>query len=197
MLKPHMAALLLAAAGLAQAQTPAPSSPAKKELTAKVLQLLQPAVEGLARQLAEQPAVQIQQRAGMALQQMPEDKRQTVGKEIDGDLKKYVDETNPIVRDRALKLAPATLGPLLEERFTEDELKQVVALLESPVNRKFQQLFPDMQRALGEKLVAESTTEVEAKVRILAQSVSKRLGVPAPASAPAAPAAKPAAPAKK
>ena len=62
------------------------------------------------------------------------------------------------------------------------------------MNRKFQQAFPEMQRALGEKLVAETRSEIEPKVRALDQTVTRRLGLgaPAPAASGAAPAAKPA-----
>jgi len=75
---------------------------------------------------------------------------------------------------------------LLESRFTEDELKQLVAILESPVNKKFQQMGGDMQRAIGERLVAETRDSVEPKVRALEQSVSKRFeAFAAAASAPA------------
>jgi hypothetical protein len=45
---------------------------------------------------------------------------------------------------------------VLEEKFTEDELKQLIAWLESPVNKKYQQLAPEMSNSLGQKLAAES-----------------------------------------
>jgi uncharacterized protein len=199
MLKGLVMAAALAAAGMAQAQgaAPAPASPAKKELVNKVLTLLQPAVENMAQQLAQQPAAQIQQGAGQALQRVPTERREAVARDIEADLRKYVEEAVPLVRDKAVKLAPGTIGVLLDERFTEDELRQIAALLESPVNRKFQQAFPDMQKALGEKLVAESKAEIEPKVRALDQTVVKRLGLTPPAAA--ASGAKPAAttPAKK
>ncbi len=188
------------AAAPAPAPAPAAVSAAKKELVARVLQLQQPGVEAMARQLVEQPAMQLMQQAGQALQRVPAERREAVGRDIEADVRKYVEETTPIVRDRAVKLAPITIGPLLEERFSEDELKQVIALLESPVNRKFQQLGADMQRAIGEKLVTETRSEVEPKVRALDQQVATRLGITAPAAAApgAKPApAKPAAPAKK
>jgi len=203
-------ALALGGFGLAQAQNAAPAAPAasssaaKKELVAKVLKLQQPGIEAMARQLAEQPARQLLQQADMALQRIPAERRDALARDIEADARKYIDEATPIVRDRAVKLAPITIGPILEERFTEDELRQIVAILESPVNRRFQQAGPDMQKAIGERLVAESRGEVEAKVRALDQSVSKRLGVGAPAGAAsgaasgAKPAARPAStPAKK
>jgi uncharacterized protein len=182
-----LAAALLAAAGLAQAQNAAPAAPAasssaaKKELVAKLLKLQQPGVEAMARQLAEQPARQLLQQADMALQRIPAERREALARDIEADARKYIDEATPIVRDRAVKLAPITIGPILEERFTEEELRQIIAILESPVNRRFQQAGPDMQKAIGERLVAESRAEVEVKVRALDQSVSKRLGITAPA----------------
>jgi hypothetical protein len=52
-------------------------------------------------------------------------------------------------------------------------------MLESPLQRKFQGMAGDMQRALVEKLVADSKGDVEPKVRAMQQSVSKRLAPPA------------------
>ncbi|MDP2004367.1 MAG: hypothetical protein Q8K45_01715 [Rubrivivax sp.] len=188
-------ALSFAAADTARAQAAAPASAAKKELVARVLQLQQPGIEAMARQLAEQPARQLLQGASQQLQRLPTERREAVARDIEADVRKYVDEAAPIVRDRAVKLAPSTIGALLEERFTEDELKQIIATLESPVNRKFQGMAGDMQRAIGEKLVAETRGEIESKVRALDQTVARRLGI-TPASG-AASGSKPAAPAKK
>ena len=191
MLKSLLTPALVAAAFAASAQAPAPApatSPvAKKELVARILQLQQPGIEGMARGLAEQPAMQLMQQAGQALQRMPAERREAVARDIEADLRKYAEEAVPIVTARANKLAPGTIGPLLEERFNEDELRQVIAMLESPVIRKFQGMAGDMQKALTEKLVGETKADIEPKVRAMQQTVAKRLGLPAqPASAPAA-----------
>ena len=176
---------LLVVASSVQAQTTA-----KKELVAKVLLLQQPAIEQAAQALAERPALQMLQQAGMALQQqVPADKREAVAKEIQAEAKKYADEAVPLVRERAIKLAPSTIGALLEEKFSEDELKQLIAIIESPVNRKFLQLGIEMQNVLIDKLVAETQAVIEPKVRALEQAIGKRLAQAAPAAAPAAPAA--------
>jgi hypothetical protein len=180
---------LLALAYPAHAET----SAAKKELVAKVLKLQQPSIENMARGLAEQPAAQLMQQAGLALQnKVAADKREAVAKEIQADVKKYVDETVPIVRERAITLAPSTVGAVLEEKMSDAELKQIIGVLksmETPVFRKFQQLGGDMQRALVEKLVADTRPMVEPKVKALEQSIANRLGIPAQ-PAPAASAAK-------
>jgi hypothetical protein len=186
-----LGALLLCAGSLVQAQTPA--SPAKKELVQKLLALQQPGIEGAARNIVERPAAQMMQEAGRVLQtQFPADKREAIGKTIEADAKKYVDETYPAVRDRAIKLAPTTLGTALEEKFTEEELKQLIAWFESPVNKKFQQASGEMQSNFMQKLVAEARPVVEPKLQALEQKVRAALG--APAAAAAAPADSSAAP---
>ncbi|CAD5373666.1 conserved exported hypothetical protein [Rubrivivax sp. A210] len=182
MIKTAALATLLAFATLASAQTAPATSAAKKALVAKVLQLQQPGIDAMATQIAEQPARQMLAQAGQALQRVPADKREALARDIEADVRKYAEEATPLVKAAATRLAPGAIGPLLEERFTEDELKQVIALLESPVNRKYQQMGGDMQRALGEKLGAEVRAPVEAKMRALEQTVGKRLGIAPPAA---------------
>jgi hypothetical protein len=169
-----LVALLSAAFGV-QAQ----STPAKKELAARIVKLQMPGIEGLARNLAEQPAAALLERAGQILQaRVPPDRQEAVGKEIQADVKKYVDEAVPIVRDRAAKLAPTTVGAVLEEKFTEDELRQVISVMENPAWLKFQQLGPDMQKPLMEKLIADSRAQIEPKIKALEQSIAKTPGHP-------------------
>lgn len=176
-----LALALLLSAGAVQAQVagaPAlPGSPAKKELVAKILVLQQPAVEGIATMLAQQPAAQMMQSANLALQtRVPAEKREAIAREIQADVKKYVDEAVPLLRERAVKIAPSTIGSLLEEKFTEEELKQLIAIMESPVNRKYGQLNNELQKVLGEKLVAETRSVIEPKVRVLEESIYQRFG---------------------
>jgi len=181
---------LLALALTAQAQ----STPAKKELVARIVKLQQPAIEAMARSMAEQPAATLMERAAAALPaRVAADKREAVARDIQADAKKYVDEAVPLVRDRALRLAPASIGSVLEEKFTEDELRQIASALESPAFAKFQQLGNEMQQAFIDKLLADTRPAIEPKVKVLEQSIARRLGItapPAPASAPAKPASR-------
>jgi hypothetical protein len=186
--------LVLCACSLAQAQGTV--SPAKKELVMKLLALQQPGIESAARGIVERPAAQMMQEAGRVLQtQFPADKREAIGKSIEADARKYVDDTYPAVRDRAVKLAPSTLGATLEEKFSEEELKQLVAWFESPVNKKFQQASGEMQNSFMQKLVAEARPLVEPKLQALEQKMRTALAAPA-AGAPADSAAAPKAAAK-
>ena len=172
--------------GAAQAQS-AVNSAAKNELVTKILQLQRPAIEGIATVLAQQPAQQMMQGASVALQtRVAPEKREAVAKEIQADLKKYADEVVPLLRERAVKMAPTTIGTLLEEKFTEDELRQLISIMESPVNKKFSQMNGELQKSLGEKLVADTRSIVEPKVKALDATIGKRLGMtPPPAPGPA------------
>jgi hypothetical protein len=197
MLKKTLLSLALAAAAITTAHAQAASSPAKKELVARILKVQQPAIEGMARSLVEQPAGELLASASEALPtRVAKEKQEAVIKDIHADVQKYLDETVPTVRDRAVKLGPTTIGALLEEKFTEDELKQIIATLESPVFGKFQRMGDEMQKALIEKLVADTRSTVEPKVRALEQTIGKRLGVPPAPAAGAAPRA-PAKPASR
>lgn len=174
------AALVLAAQATAQTT----ASPAKKELVAKILDAQKPGIEQLARQLVEQPAAQLLNRVGQYIQaKVPADKREAAARDAQADARKYIEDTLPGVRERAMKLAPTTIGPIIEEKMSEDELRQVLAVFESEAWRKFQGLAPDMQRALGAKLVEEAKPFVEPKLRALDATLAKRLGIKPPAAA--------------
>lgn len=197
--KTLLGALLLGVCALAQAQAPA-ASPAKKELVQKLLTLQQAEFEQVARGVVQQPAMQIMQQVAPVLQnQVPPDKREAAAKAIEADVRKYVEETYPLVRERALKLAPTTVGTVLEEKFSEDELKQLIAWYESPVNRKFQQAGQEIRGTFLQKLAPEARSVMEPKLQALEPRIRAALGAPAapPATGEAsAPKAAPKAPAK-
>lgn len=179
-MKKTLAALLLLASAGAFGQT----SAAKQALVDKILSLQRPAIEQTGQALAERPALQMMQQAGAALQtRVAPEKREAVAKDIQADLKKYADEVVPLMQQQAVKLAPATVGVMLAEKFTEDELKQLIAIIESPVNRKFLQMGGEMQKVLADKLVADMQVAVDPKVKALALAMDKHLGAPAPTTA--------------
>lgn len=185
--------MLFGFAAGAQAQT-------KAELVAKIVELEKPAVQAMAQGMAARPAQMLMQSAGQALQtSVAADKREATAKAIQEDVKKYMDEAGPIVNDKALKLAPTVIGPILEAKFNEAELKELVGILQSPVLRKYQESSGEVEKAMAEKLIADSSSIINPKVQTLQTTIGNRLGIkPAPAaSKPAAAGAKPAAPAKK
>ena len=182
-MKRWIAVALLGCAAIAHAQT----TPAKKELVARLLKLQQPGIENLGRSIVERPAMQLLQAAGNALQtQVPAEKREALGKSIEADVKKFVEESSPVMRERAVALAQTMIAPLLEEKFSEDELKQLVAWFESPVNKKYQQLGPELEGGLSKTLLGEAGPLLDTKLQALHQKIRTALSSAAAASVPAA-----------
>ncbi len=190
-----VAALLATTSAATLAQTPAstsPASPVKKELVNRVLEIQRSAIEGMGRAMAEQPAAMLMQQAGPVLQQrVAAERREIVGREIEADVRKYVDETVPLMRDLAMKLAPGTIGAQLEEKMDEAELRQLLAALESPAFKKFQSLSTESQRAFANKLMTEARPVLEPRARQMEQTVGRRLGLTNPGAAASGPAAAP------
>jgi hypothetical protein len=179
---PSSRILACAALALATAATPVLAQ-SKKELVTKLLALQQPGVEQLARTIAERPAAEMTMAARQYMQNVPAEKRESVVKAIDADLKKYADEAIPLLRDRAIALSPSMIGAELESNFNEAELKQLINWFESPVIRRYNQLIPGMQRSLSEKLVEETRGQIEPKLKTLESSMARNLGLPPPGSA--------------
>jgi len=191
---------LVAIAALVAGAAGAQSTPAKKALVQRLLALQQGEIEGFARNIVERPAAQMMRDAGLALQQqLPPDKREAAGRQIEAEVKKYVDEALPLVRDKALKIAPTTIGVALETKMSEDELKQLLAWLESPAAKKYQEVASETRNDFIMQVRREAGPLVEPKLAALDGRIRAILGVPplggqtAPAAAsPARPPAKPA-----
>jgi hypothetical protein len=180
---------LAAAATLAHAQNTAipgvPASAAKKELVQRLLNLQQNQLDGITRDVVARPAQQIAAMAEEALQtQVPPAKHAPIVKKIQESLQKYEEGTMPLVRDRAGKIGQTSVGPFLEEKFTEDELRQLVTSLEAPAFKKFQQTQPELLNLYVAAVRKDLATAVQPKIDALERDVRAALGVQAPASAP-------------
>ena len=183
-------ALSVATTAAAQASAPVASA-AKKELVQRILKAQQGDIEGVARSLVERPAAQMMQEAGLAMQrQVAPEKREAMGKAIEAEAKKYVDEAMPIVRERAVKIAPTTIGPVLEAKMSEDDLKALLAWLESPTYKKYTSLGAEMRNGFVQQLLREAGPLVEPKAQALDGRIRAILGVtptqPPAGSGPAA-----------
>jgi len=175
MFKSAIAITLFVAAGAASAAgAPAAIPPAKQELVQRVLQLWQ--VDVLAQTMLQDPVAAAVGQARAVIQgRVPTERRDAAMRDVAADAQKFLEENGPLVRANAQKLIPTTVAPLLAEKFTEDELRQIVAILESPVKKKFEELMPEMQKALGEKLAAESRATMDPRLDDFRQRIGARL----------------------
>ncbi|MFZ4551389.1 MAG: hypothetical protein ACOYNB_06165 [Aquabacterium sp.] len=148
----------------------------KKELVQKILASQQTALDDMARNVAEQPARQLAGGArSIIVQAVPEDKREATAKQVDAEIRKYLDAATPIVRASAAKLSQSAISPLFEERFSEDELKQLIGMLESPILKKYQGMLPELSNMLLEKVVTDARPQVTPKLQSAEANIRKIL----------------------
>lgn len=186
----HLLLTLLCASALNASAQP---SQAKMEIVARLLETQQPGLEAMVRGLVEQLVAILLQQAGPILRErVPPERRDAAAKAIDASTKKYLEEATPLLRERANRLAPATVGAALESKLTEDELRQLLAWVESPVNKKYQQLMPAAQAEFSKALAADARPAMDAKLQALERSIGSALGLPVDGAA-SSPKSKPAA----
>lgn len=155
----------------AQAQS---ISAEKQKLIDHVLALWH--VEDTAIMMVQRPAIRAMEQSRVVLQgRVAPAKQESTLREVSGDIQKYVDEATPIAKASASKLKGPTLAPLLAQNFSEDELKQLIALLESPIKKKFEQLVPQLEKAFGEKVQQDAAPAIDPKLKAMTESVGLKL----------------------
>jgi hypothetical protein len=147
----------------------------KQKLIDRILALLKP--ENMVVGMVQRPAMKAMQDSNIALHQanMTQEKIDKTMKDIETDVKKYVDTATPVAMAAAKKDSAPALSPLLAQNFSNDELKQLLAILESPLRAKLEQLGPQLERALGEKVVADVGPEINKNLQAMTQSVGTKL----------------------
>jgi hypothetical protein len=149
---------------------------AKRDLVQRLPLAQKAELEGLATSLIQSPARQlVGQLVQPAMSLVPEDKREQTGKQVDAEIQKFLDTSTPAIKNSAAKVGPAAIGSVLEDKLTEDELKQLVTMLESPIIKKYQAALPEIQKTLVEKISADARPQVEPKLQALQDSVRKIL----------------------
>jgi hypothetical protein len=169
---------VLTMVGAAYAQTSAPAnaqtaiSPVKEKLIQRILQLWH--VESVGETMLRQPIFEADRQARSLMQGRTTPDLQTAAlKGIHEDANAFFKETSPIVLDSAKRLIPSTVVPLLAEKFTEEELRQIIAILESPVKAKFEALIPEIKQALEAKITADSSSTIQPKLAALNQHIGE------------------------
>ena len=153
---------------LVQMQQKADGSAMAEQLTASAVQ---PLLAGWSQRLDET---------------VPPARQKDVRDKLDVELKKYADSTQKVVEAQTAKAAEAALVPIFMEKLSEDELKTIIAYLESPVSAKFQSLGPDATNAWAKRIIDATKPAVESGVKTFDASANRIVG----AAAGAAPAKK-------
>ena len=167
-------AIMVAALAIGGTTQAANTAPAKQELVNRVLQLWHP--ESIGESMLQAPVGDAVQQARVVLQgRVSPEKRDAAMKEIVADARKFMDDNKPVAQASAQKLVGTTVAPMLAERFSEDELRQIIAILESPVKKKFETMMPELQKKLGESVAADTRAVIDPKLQELQQRIGMRL----------------------
>jgi 5,10-methenyltetrahydromethanopterin hydrogenase len=66
-------------------------------------------------------------------------------------------------------------APLLAQKFSVEELRQLAELLESPVLAKFETLVPEMKKTVGDNVAKANAAQIQPKMTELQSRVGLRL----------------------
>ena len=177
-------ALLFAVSCLATVPAAAQGSDAKRALAQKIAQIQHKAdSEAMTEQLtasAVQPL--IASWSERLDETVPPARQKDVRDKLDVELKKFAETSRKAIEGQTAKAADAALIPLLMEKLSEDEMKTVIAYLESPAAAKFQALGPEATTAWAKKVVEATRTPVENAAKAFDAAATKIVGAPAPSS---------------
>ena len=116
---------------------------------------------------------------------VPPARQKEVRDKLDVELKKYADSTHKVVEAQTAKAAEAALVPIFMEKLTEDELKQIVAYMESPVSAKFQALGPDATNAWAKRIIDATKPQVESGAKTFEAAANRIVSSSGGSAAPA------------
>jgi uncharacterized protein len=188
-------ALFYWASGPIHAQT----TDAKRELAVRAVATQEgPEMNRMLAQLAGSAAQGLISNWNARLAGLPAAKRQSAATALDAELKKFNDDNLKLVTAEAAKVRSGALLTAYMERFSEEELKQLIALMEAPVFKKYQTLSPELGNIYVKAIVDGTRSAVETRSKAFDVAASKITGIPAAAAnIPAASAPPASAPAKK
>ena len=141
-----------------------------------------PELERLIGQLADSAAQEILQNWGPKLQSdVPPAKREQAQTSLNAELKKYFNDVSKTISGKAGKTSANALIPAYMERFSLDELKQLVAFFESPVAKKYQLAAPELGNLFVKQLIEDARADITLRTRQFDEAAAKIIGsVPAP-----------------
>jgi uncharacterized protein len=129
------------------------------------------AFDGLLVRLANTASGPLVQQIGPRIEQtVPQANREAARKELNDALNVHLDEILKLLRDLAPAVSLKSMGPQYEQRFTTEELRQLVQIYESPVLKKHQQI----ESEIVQKMVQDIVVDTEKPVAERSQAFLKR-----------------------
>jgi len=162
----------LAAGAHAEGITGVP--PAKQALVQRVLDKM--GLESVGLQMLQAPVADMLRQSRVVVQsRVPADKQDATMKDITAEATKFVEQETPGLRTSTHAIVQSSVAPLLAQKFSEDELKQLAGILESPVLAKFESVVPEMKKAVGENVAKANAAQIQPKMTALQNRVGLKL----------------------
>lgn len=95
--------------------------------------------------------------------EVPEAKQAEVADKLNVELKAFYDETLAMLTKESAIVEAEVMINLYAQKFSEDELKSLVALFSSPAFKKYQELMPELGEAYVRRLTEKLQSAVEAR----------------------------------
>ena len=96
-------------------------------------------------------------------------------KDITAEATQFVEQETPGLRTSTHAIVQSSVAPLLAQKFSEDELKQLAGILESPVLAKFESVVPELKKAVGENVAKANAAQIQPKMTELQNRVGLKL----------------------
>ena len=96
---------------------------------------------------------------------VPPARQKEVRDKLDVELKKFADSTHKSIEAQVGKAAEAAMVPIFMEKLSEDEMKTIIAYMESPASAKLQALGADATDAWAKRIIDSTRSQVEASAK--------------------------------
>ena len=157
--------------------TPAASANAKLELAAKLVALQRgPDMERMVFQLTSSAVQPVIAKWAPELENMPKAKIEKAREQLNAELKTLGDTTRKLIDTQMAKSADSALLPAYLERFSEEEMKQLLAMFESPIYKKYQSLAPELGNLWVKDVVDNTRSAVEDSAKAFDVVAAKIVG---------------------
>lgn len=110
---------------------------------------------------------------------VPPARQREVREKLDVELKKFADTTHKTVEAQVAPAAEAALVPIFMEKLSEDEMRTIIAYLESPVSQKFISIAGDAGNAWAQKIIDNTRASVEGNLKAFDAAAARIVGAPA------------------
>jgi len=166
------------------AQGSSKSTNAKRALAVKLAQLQQKSEsDNIAQQLTASAVQPLVVAWSQKLDQtVPPDKQKEVREKLDQELKKFSDDAFKTIREQTAKTAEEALVPIFMEKFSESELKTIIAYQESTAAAKFAAIGTDAANTWALQVVENTRAAIETSSKAFDEAASKIVAPVPPAA---------------